>query len=1007
MKQLFVLKLIFCCAISVLLSNQSSAQRLSAQHKAGQLLVAFDEKTDVIAYVAMHQWVQNIATQLQIGRQVSPQSNIWLLKYNQNSISEMDMLMATRRSKEVREAQFNHLLTNRNTVPNDSLLAKQWQWTNTGQTGGTADADLDAEQAWDITTGGLTALGDTIVVAIIDDGIDFNHPDLKNNLWINHAEIPNNGIDDDGNGYIDDVRGWNPDTQSDDVGGGFHGVEVAGMIGAQGNNTKGVTGINWRVKMMIIGYNSTDEADVIESYSYALKQRQLYNQSNGTKGAYVVATNSSWGINEGQPSEAPLWCAFYDTLGVHGILSCGATSNSSVNVDVVGDLPTACPSEFLIAVTATDAKDFRNFSAFGLENVDVAAPGDNVFTTATTQFGTGYTLTSGTSFACPTTAGLIALLYSAPCSNIIELSKINPAEAAKQIRNALFAGVDVKPNLQGEIKYGGRINAYNSLLKLLETCGPCPKPSALGTSVLLDTSATLTWIPSTPTVTTNLRYRKLGAAIWTTNTAVSAPFVVHNLQECTNYEFQVDGICMDSLSGWTNSYIFKTDGCCLPPSNISQSVVYTPNGTPTENQVFFKWKKVLKAKKYSFQYKIDPATAWTTELVNIGISDSVLFSLYLPTCKKIIYRIASVCDNSGTLSDYSPEIIFNTKGCGACLDNVYCASAGVSSNSEWIKFVRFRNIINTSGNNNGYKFFDNQTTSVNIATNYNIFLTAGFPSTTGFQEKFRVWIDYNQDGDFDDDGELAFDPPSTMTSSAGVISIPTSAIGGLTRMRVSMKYVGFQASEPTECEEFPFGEVEDYCITIINFIPCAAVTGLNIVKQSGNSAKLFWNDAATNIGYIIQSRKKSSPIWDEVSDTANFYIFNGLICDTLYEFRVKTICGNDLSDFSPAVTYKGCNTTATKDVIADYFRAQILPNPFSESLKIKLKLSQATSQILLKLVDLQGHEIWSNELKKLSEGNLEYDFEDEILRKMPSGIYFLKIISSELGKSEQLKLVKM
>ncbi len=998
----FLTILALCCFVN----SFSWGQRLTSQYKRGQLLVAFAPAADVAQIVSEYQLLDGKTTQLKVKKIVSPQSNIWLLTFDPAVIAEQTMLLAMRSHSKVAEAQFNHILQHRGTVPNDSLFATQWQWLNAGLNNGTADADIDADEAWDITTGGITTAGDTIVVAVIDDGTDLEHPDLKANLWRNNHEIPNNGIDDDDNGYIDDYLGWNPASENDNVSDGFHGTEVEGMIGAHGNNLTGVTGINWRVKMMTIGYASADEADVIASYSYALKQRQIYNQTNGAKGAFVVATNSSWGIDGGQAADAPLWCAFYDTLGVHGILSCGATSNSAVNVDIVGDLPTGCSSEFLISVTASDNKDFRNFSAFGLNSVDVAAPGDNIYTTANTLFGSGYTFTSGTSFASPATAGLVALLYAAPCSNIIDLVKQNPKEAAKQIRDFIFQGVDVKPNLVSEIKYGGRINAHNSLMKLLASCGPCPKPSSLATSVLKDTSATVTWINAASTVSSNLRYRKIGASSWTTTNAVIAPSTLHNLQECTDYEFQVESICSDTISGWTTSFVFKTDGCCIPPTVfLLDSMQFTPSGQPLPVRAFFSWSKVLKAKKYIFQYNFDGGTVWTTDTVATATTALVSHRPFLAACQKYFCRVASICDNNGTLSAFSPVLTFTSKGCGACTDNVYCASKGSSSNSEWIKAVKIKTLNNVTGNDGGYKFFDDATTALNINTSYNIVLTAGF-NGTGFQEQFRVWVDFNQDGDFNDTLELAFDPTNSTTSnSIGTVKVPANALGGLTRMRVSMKYFGFQGVKQTTCETFPFGEVEDYCISIIDFVPCASVTGLKVVPQQGNIVKLTWNDAPANIGYIIQYKQKSALVWQELSDTANTKIITGLVCDSVYEFRVKTICSNDLSDFSPPVTFKACSTTNTNDLETNALQVAVLPNPFSDFLFFKLKLPTATPELTIKMSDVQGRQVWADRLKNVAEGNFEYR-NDDGFKALPNGIYFLQISTSE-GKASILKVAKM
>ncbi|MEO0779597.1 MAG: S8 family serine peptidase, partial [Bacteroidota bacterium] len=258
------------------------------------------------------------------------------LRFDHNDIHEGELLQWLREQEEVEYAQFNHFLEWRQTTPNDPLFSRQWQYINEDLNGTLSGIDLDAELAWDITTGGLTPRGDTIVVAVIDNGFYLNHPDFEDNIWINHADFPNNRRDEDENGYLDDYLGWNILTQNDDIqppGLSEHGTAVAGIIGARGDNGIGVTGVNWQVKLMIISNDELfTEARVLQAYDYVLTQRQLYNDTQGEEGAFVVATNASWGRSNAFPEDAPIWCAMYDTLGSAGILNCGATANSNVDV---------------------------------------------------------------------------------------------------------------------------------------------------------------------------------------------------------------------------------------------------------------------------------------------------------------------------------------------------------------------------------------------------------------------------------------------------------------------------------------------------------------------------------------------------------------------------------------------------------------------------------------------------------------------------------------------------
>jgi hypothetical protein len=291
--------------------------------------------------------------ELQIIEELSAPMRVWLVKFNHQVISHTEMQQMLYDDLDVTISDYNYYIEMRETVPNDLQLTQQWHHINTGQTGGTADADIDSDLAWDIATGGTSATNDDIVVCIIE-GANLDHDDLRNNRWINTFEIAGNSIDDDGNGYVDDIMGWNAGGNNGTVGYGTnsgstsHGSNCVGMIAAVGDNNLGVVGANWNLKVMVSTYASTTQASVIAAYTYPLVQRQRWNNSNGTEGAFVVATSASWGIDNADPSNYPLWCNFYDTLGRYGIINIGATTNSNLNVDVSGDMPTACSSHIHI-----------------------------------------------------------------------------------------------------------------------------------------------------------------------------------------------------------------------------------------------------------------------------------------------------------------------------------------------------------------------------------------------------------------------------------------------------------------------------------------------------------------------------------------------------------------------------------------------------------------------------------------------------------------------------------
>ena len=353
--------------------------------------------------------------------------------------------------------QPNYYLSPRSIEPDDPYFESQW-----------ALSRIQAPEAWEFTTGGSTALGDPIVVAVMDDGFDLEHPDLVDNLWVNEIEqqgIP--GLDDDGNGYIDDVQGWNFDSETNNLPIKSHGTAVLGILGASGNNGTGIAGINWNVKIIPMVVRTI--GDMIEAYTYAYQFRKKHNETAGTEGALVVTTSASLGFNKVFCSEFPAMEAILDSLGQVGVLNVAATANGDWNVDEEGDIPTSCVSESVIAVTNADRNDEKFMqAAYGALSIDLGAPGgapdQGTFTTAPPgaydeSFG-------GTSAACPHVAGGVALLYAMPSMAFAQQVRDNPAEAARVIKEAILEGADSLDAFQDITLSGGRLNLYQSALYL-------------------------------------------------------------------------------------------------------------------------------------------------------------------------------------------------------------------------------------------------------------------------------------------------------------------------------------------------------------------------------------------------------------------------------------------------------------------------------------------------------------------------------------------------------------
>ncbi len=380
---------------------------------------------------------------------------------------DVDQLISLlKKNPEVAIVQRNHKVYMRATTPDDTFFNKQWHLSNNQNPG----IDIGAAAVWDSTRGGVTKTNDTIVLGLVELGLETSHPDLEPNLYINYKEIPNNKIDDDSNGYIDDYRGYNTVLGNDSIPPSDHGTAVAGVMGARGNNKMGVSGVNWNIKMLPVAIPTGDEASVIEAYSYYAQIKKYYIQSQGAKGAFVVAVNSSFGIDNGDPKDYPIWCAMYDSLGELGILSVGATANSAINTDVALDMPTSCLSHFLVMVTNHDLNgDLNNNAAFGKRSIDLAAPGTDIYTTSSNG---NYTYDGGTSFAAPQVVGGIGLLYSAACAATINWVKQHPVSGVLFFKSLLLNGAKRENNFSNITLCGGRLylpSAYN-LLKT-EFCG--------------------------------------------------------------------------------------------------------------------------------------------------------------------------------------------------------------------------------------------------------------------------------------------------------------------------------------------------------------------------------------------------------------------------------------------------------------------------------------------------------------------------------------------------------
>ena len=332
-------------------------------------------------------------------------------------------------------------------VPNDPNFNRLWGMNNVGQTGGLVDADIDAAEAWDKVygSGEIVASATPVIVAVIDTGVDYTHPDLASNMWTNLGEIPGNGRDDDQNGYVDDIHGYDfVNRDGDPMDDHFHGTHVAGTIGAIGDNGIGVAGVSWSVQIMALKFLSADgggyTSDAIAALNYAVR--------NGAK-----VSNNSWGGGE---SSQALFEAIR-AAGEQNHIFVAAAGNESNDNDRFAAYPASYNLPNIISVAALDHQDqLAYFSNFGTRSVDVGAPGVNIYSTFPTRmtdamryegFQTHYETISGTSMATPHVAGLVSLVFEQ-----------HPDWSYEQVTTQIYETVDPVESLR-RTATGGRINA--------------------------------------------------------------------------------------------------------------------------------------------------------------------------------------------------------------------------------------------------------------------------------------------------------------------------------------------------------------------------------------------------------------------------------------------------------------------------------------------------------------------------------------------------------------------
>ncbi len=370
-----------------------------------------------------------IARNPRTGLQVNTQRKAFLVTLKDTSAAGVSIAIGQLRNNPAIAYAEPDYIVQAIATPNDPYFSQLYGMNNTGQTGGTADADIDATEVWDRHTGTRS-----ILVGIIDTGIDYLHPDLAANIWTNPGEIPDNGIDDDGNGYIDDVHGWDFAYDDDDpTDGHYHGTHCAGTIAGIGDNGIGVAGVMWTANLVALKFlddgGSGATSDAIDAVNYATAMG-------------ISITSNSWGGGAFSQS-------LMDAIALGGLFV-AAAGNDGINNDASPHYPSSYELDNILAVAATDDDDLlASFSCYGLTSVDIGAPGVDIYSCSP---GSSYRYLSGTSMATPHVSGAAGLVLS-----------YNPSLTALQLKDILMESVDPVASLSGITVTGGRLNVNEAL----------------------------------------------------------------------------------------------------------------------------------------------------------------------------------------------------------------------------------------------------------------------------------------------------------------------------------------------------------------------------------------------------------------------------------------------------------------------------------------------------------------------------------------------------------------
>lgn len=417
----------------------------------------------------------------------------------------------------------------------------------------------------------------------------------------------------------------------------------------------------------------------------------------------------------------------------------------------------------------------------------------------------------------------------------------------------------------------------------------CPRPNAQSIVSLDDSSAMITWTDPTGVINADIRYRAIGDTAWITGFgSTNGSLMLTGLDLCTRYEVQVRSFCASDSSSFCITLRVETEGCCRAPVDAIPSTVEA--NTATVN-----WTSVFGAFQYDVQYRPLGSMAWLTTTT----ADTFAQLAALAPCKGYEYQLKPKCDTLGNV--FSAIDTFYTEGCEACALPDYCQPGGVS-NINWIDSVSLGPIQSQSGPDvDGYLDFGVTSSDILIDSTYDFFLKRGGAAV--FPRKWGIWLDLNQDGDFDDVGEELFLSTAIQdTEVVGSITLGPLVQTGRTRLRIG-SLLSFNPNViVAPCDTNISGEYEDYCLNLV--APCAVPQNFFATLDSADSSVfVFWQSAPYSDSFLLDYRPLNDTVWESVA-VGDLGLYQLTTADlnscTEYELRLRTVCG-DSSSFSSAL----------------------------------------------------------------------------------------------------------